>query len=72
MNFYIDPRTREYLYDHGASIAADGKITIPRVRFNRISYKHKSLRDPSVWAWMVPTENGVALIFEGKHFRIED
>ena len=67
-----DDRMREYFFDHGARIGEDGKFCLSRDRFEKMAYAGTSVRDPSVRTLMVPSEFGVCLLFEGKHFVIED
>lgn len=70
---YIDPRSREWVYDHGGRIDDEtGMIYISRRDFNRIGYTDMSIHDGSKHTWMIPTETGNCLIVEGKHFSITD
>ena len=68
---FFDARTREYFFDHGARIGEDSRFILPRDRFEKMAYAGTSVRDPSVRTLMVPSEYGVCLLFEGKHFVVE-
>lgn len=70
---YIDPRSREYLYDHGARIDDNsGMIFISKRQFDRLQYTDRSIHDHSKRTWMIPTTNGICLITEGKHFTVTE
>lgn len=70
---YIDPRSREYLYDHGARIDnSSGMIYISRQQFDRLSHTDRSIHDHTKRTWMIPTTNGICLIIEGKHFTVTE
>lgn len=70
---YIDPRSREYLYDHGARIDDDsGMIYISKRQFDRLQYTDRSIHDHTKRTWMIPTTNGICLITEGKHFTVTE
>ncbi len=72
MSANIDPRMREYLNDHGIKIERDDMIVLTRKQWDGLAYTDRSITDPSVRTWMLPSIHGCCLLFEGKHFRIED
>jgi len=69
---YIDPRSREYIYDLGGRIDDNtGMIYISR-KSHAYRQLSTSVRDSSIHTWSIPTETSLCLIFEGKHFTITD
>lgn len=72
MSAYIDPRMREYLNDHGIKIERDGMIVLTEKQWEKAAYKDRSVTDPTVRTWMLPSIHGCCLLFEGKHFRIQN
>ena len=68
----VDATMREFIFDHGGRIAADGMIVISKDRFDQLQYTGHSYKDPTVRTWMLRDNQGVTLIFEGKHFVVED
>lgn len=65
----IDATMREYLLDHGAQIADDGFITIPK-RASRHMCFENSVRRPGCRTLKIPSVSGLALFYEGQHFEI--
>ena len=70
---FIDPRMREYIYDHGGRIDdKSGMIYISRKNIETMHRVSKSLADPDRLTLDLPTTNGSCLIFEGQHFTITE
>lgn len=68
----VDATMREFIFDHGGRIAADGMIVITKDRFDQLQYTGHSIKDPNVRTWMLSDNFGLTLILEGKHFVVED
>ena len=68
----VDATMREFIFDHGGRIAADGMIVITKDRFDQLQYTGRSIKDPNVRTWMLPDNFGLNLILEGKHFIVEE
>lgn len=68
----IDWTMKHYIFDHGGRIAKDGMIVFDKRQFNAMQYTGRSIHDYSIHTMMLPTNFGNCLIFEHKHFEIED
>lgn len=62
-------RDFEWMLDHGFRLAADGVFEISKAEFARLNYS-RSVNNPEIKTLMIPDDNGLELIFEGKHFRV--
>lgn len=75
---FVDPCTREYVYDHGGRIDEDtGMIYISRMDLPRFdflsSFKPSGVEIPEgVLTLDLPTTTGCCLIFEGQHFTVTE
>jgi len=68
---YIDPISREYIYDHGWSYDDfTGEIKLTKQQFAKAQYTDRSLREPEKRTIQIPTIHGSCLLIEGKHFTI--
>ena len=63
-------REREYFADHGWKINTDDMLTIT----TKQAAKHagKSIRFPGKRTLMVPTDTGLALLIEDRHFIVAE
>ena len=63
-------RTQEWILDHGIHINEDGKMVIKRSQWLSLAYTDRSIRNPEVMTMCVPSDWGMTLLFENKHFYI--
>ena len=62
-------REIEYFADHGCRINADGMLTLTAKQAAKSA--GKSIRFPGKHTLRVPTDTGLALLIEDRHFIIE-
>lgn len=65
----FDDIEREYIFDRGWRIAADGLLELTAADWRK-AWGGRSLRHPELRTLQIPSIHGSCLIFEGKHFRI--
>ena len=63
-------REREYFFDHGWKINADGLLTLTAQQAAKSA--SKSVRIPGKRTLLVPTDTGLVLLIEERHFIIEE
>jgi hypothetical protein len=68
MNRIYSNREREYFFDHGWRINADGMLTLTTKQAAKNT--GKSIRFPGKRTLMVPSDTGLTLLIEDKHFII--
>ena len=61
-------REREYFFDHGWRINADGLLTLTAKQAAQST--GKSIRYPGKRTLMVPSDDGLVLLIEDRHFII--
>lgn len=66
MKHIYSARELEYFFDHGWQISSDGMLTLTA----RQAGKHtsKSIRFPDKRTLLAPTDTGLALLIEDRHF----
>lgn len=62
-------REREFFFDHGWQINADGMLTLTAKQAAK--HASKSIHYPGKRTLMVPTDTGLALLIEDQHFIVE-
>ena len=68
MKHMYSNREREYFFDHGWRINADGMLTLTAKQAAKST--DKSIRFPGKRTLMVPSDDGLVLLIEDKHFII--
>lgn len=68
MNRIYSNREREYFFDNGWRINADGMLTLTAKQAAKSC--SKSIRYPGKRTLMVPSDDGMVLLIEDKHFII--
>lgn len=64
-------REQEWIIDHGFRVDADGLLLIPAKAWYKLAGTGKSIREPNRRTITIPSDNGLCLLFENKHFKIE-
>ena len=62
-------REREYFFDHGWQINADGMLTLTAKQAAQSA--GKSIRYPGKRTLLVPADTGLVLLIEDRHFIVE-
>lgn len=63
-------REREWMLDHGLQTDEDGKILIPKAKWDSLQYTDRSIFHPELHTMMIPSDFGSCLLTEGTHFII--
>ncbi len=63
-------RAQEWLFDHGFRLDDAGKVLIPKSKWFKLAGTDRSIRDPKVKTLCVPSDTGLMLLTEHKHFEI--
>ena len=63
-------RSQEWLLDHGFKTDDAGKVLIPQSKWRNLAGTGTSIRNPEQRTICIPTDHGLALYFEHKHFQI--
>ncbi len=71
MKINFDPVEREYIFDHGGWLDANGMAVMPKARFEKAQYTGWSVRKDNTRTWTIPSQHGLSLLYEGEHFRVE-
>lgn len=67
---HYDAVEREYIYDKGWHINADGMLELTAKQASQELYISRSINDPSKRTLMIPSLYGCTILFEGRHFII--
>lgn len=59
------------IFDHGWSIDKNDKIILTEKQFKEYHYSGYSIKDNKIRTLMIPSNYGLSLIFEHKHFIVE-
>ena len=65
-----DAIEREYIFDKGWHINADGMLELTAKQAAKEQYIGRSIRNPAQHTLMIPSLYGCTLLFEGQHFII--
>lgn len=63
-------RSLEWVLDHGFKIDQNGLLLIPAAKWRCLQYTDVSIRDRHTKTLCIPSDNGITLLFEHKHFEI--